>query len=276
MKPIFRFVPPSAPLRGWVREHRIIRFNFSAEMKVPAKPYWPRPATALAFYPRDPERVTVGTNGVARRKPRAVLIGQPTLMTLRQGGSDFSVYQIEFEPGALHRITGLSLDTLRDDWVDAEAVFADDFRRMVDQIEDHDDAATMIAIAESWLLAHVSRVKRVQKPSDRIANLLLANHRLDLGYLADKCGVDTRQLRRQFHSRIGVGPQLFTRLIRFDRLIRNANRQPSATWLDLAVNAGYFDHQHLARDFRDFTAMTPRAFKQLETAAPERQFGLVE
>lgn len=276
MSPIFRFLPPCAPLRGWVREHQIIRFRFSAQTDVPAKPYWPRPATTLAFYPRDPERVTMGTDGVMRQKPRAVLIGQPTLLTLRKGGSDFSVYQIEFEPGALHRLTGLSLDLLLDDWVDAEAVFPANFRRVVDRIEDCDDAMTMIATAESWLLQCVSPVRREQKASDRIATMLLANHELDLGMLAEKCGVETRQLRRQFHSRIGVGPQLFARLIRFDHVIRLANRRPLATWLDLALDAGYYDHQHLARDFCDFAAMTPSAFRKLETAAPERQFGFVE
>ncbi len=102
----FHFLPPSPALAGLIRQHQIIRLTFGALETVPPKPYWPRPSAALAFYTRDPEWVRPLGEDRQRRKPRAALIGQPTRTTLRQGGRDFSVYQIEFQPGALHRLTG--------------------------------------------------------------------------------------------------------------------------------------------------------------------------
>ena len=65
----------------------------------------------------------------------------------------------------------------------------------------------------------------------------------------------------------------FGRVARFDRLVRLANLAPQARWLDLALDAGYHDHQHLARDFRVFTRMSPYEFRQLELQVPERRFG---
>lgn len=276
MLPVFHFVPPSPPLRGWVRQHQVIRLRFGAGLAVPVKPYWPRPAAALAFYLRDAEHVAAAPGAPQRRKPRAVIIGQPTVATLRQGGLDFSVYQIEFEPGALYRLTGLPLDTLTDEWVDAEQVFPASFRALVDRLAQHEDATLLIAQAEAWLLPQLLAPRRPVAAADRVAQGLLNGDAAGLDRLALSHGLDVRQLRRQFAARTGVSPRLFGRIARFDRLVRLANLAPQARWLDLALDAGYHDHQHLARDFREFTGLSPSAFRQLEMQAPERLFGFRE
>ncbi|MBL8277105.1 MAG: AraC family transcriptional regulator [Pelomonas sp.] len=276
MSPVFHFAPPSPPLRGWVRQHQVIRLRFAAGLTVPVKPYWPRPAAALAFYLRDAEEVAFAPGSPQRRKPRAALIGQPTVATLRQGGLDFSVYQIEFEPGALYRLTGLPLDSLTDEWVDAEGVFPASFRALVERLAQHEDPGELIAHAEAWLLPQLLAPRKPLAAADLVARQLLLGDGPGLDALARTHGLDVRQLRRQFAARTGVNPRLFGRVARFDRLVRLANLAPAARWLDLALDAGYHDHQHLARDFRDFTGMSPSAFRALELQAPERHFGFQE
>jgi AraC-like DNA-binding protein len=276
MSPVFHFAPPAPALRGWVRQHQVIRLRFAAGLAVPVKPYWPRPAAALAFYLRDPEQVTLSPGAPQRRKPRAAIIGQPTVATLRQGGLDFSVYQIEFEPGALHRLTGLPLDALTDEWVDAEALFPPTFRQLVDRLAQHEEPHELIAHAEAWLTPLGQAARKPLAAADHVAQQLLLGDGPGLDALALAHGLDVRQLRRQFAARTGVSPRLFGRVARFDRLVRLANLAPQARWLDLALDAGYHDHQHLARDFREFTRMSPSEFRQLELQAPERQFGFRE
>ena len=276
MSPVFHFAPPSPALRGWVRQHQVIRLRFAAGLAVPVKPYWPRPAAALAFYLRDPEQVTLGPGALVHRKPRAAVIGQPTVVTLRQGGLDFSVYQIEFEPGALYRLTGLPLDTLTDQWVDAEALFPPSFRQLVERLAQHEAPEALIAHAEAWLTPQVLAPHKPLAAADLVARQLLAGDGQGLDALALAHGLDVRQLRRQFAARTGVNPRLFGRVARFDRLVRLANTTPNARWLDLALDAGYHDHQHLARDFQEFTRMPPSKFRRLELQAPERRFGFNE
>lgn len=244
---------------------------------MPEKPYWPRPASALAFYLRSPERVRSGV-GRPATKPRAVLIGQPSVVTWRQGGADFSVYQIELQPGALHRLTGLSLQALTDEWADAEAVLPASFRSLVNELEDlaDGDAPPMIAAAEAWLLSAMESVGRVDLAADIAARGLIANPGANIDRVAERFGLSPRHLRRTFALRVGVSPKLLARIARFDMLVRLRNSAPQDDWLTAALAVGYYDHQHLRRDFRQFTQAGPTAFLAMEQSAPERRFGLRE
>ncbi|WP_338735653.1 helix-turn-helix domain-containing protein [Asticcacaulis sp. DW145] len=272
----FEFVPPSPPLTRLIRQHQIIRFSFAATEAVPAKPYWPRPSVSLAFYSRDPEWIRPLGALELRRKPRAALIGQPTRTTLRQGGRDFSVYQIEFQPGAVHMLTGLAIHELTDTDLDAEAVFPPDFAALIREIEDTEDARQMIRAAESWILRHHHRRNRQMTACDAVALQLLQSPTTEIDRVARCHDVGTRQLRRAFQDRMGVSPKLFARIARFDQLVRLSNRFPAHDWLSLAVYAGYYDYHHLRHDFRDFCGMAPNAFRAVEATSPERKFGFLE
>lgn len=272
MAPTFLFKAPSPALRDIVACHQIIRLRFATDEPVPIKPYWPRPAISLAFYPRDAEQVRLIGDNTVRQKPRAALIGQPTLLTHRQGGRDFSVYQIELCPGALYRLTGVPAHEMTDRYVDAEAVFPASFRALVDSIEDTDDPDTMICLAERWLMLQ----QAIRQPSPAVAwtaRTMLRGLCTDLDVLSEQANLTTRQLRRLFASQMGVSPKLFARIARFDRAVRLYNRQLDSDWLSIAIEAGYYDHQHMTRDFRDFTSLSPTAFIALERSAPERVFG---
>lgn len=276
MDPTFLFRAPSPALGSLIRCHQVIRLRFSAGEPVPAKPYWPRPAIALAFYPREPEFVRALGEPAAQKKPRAVLIGQPTVMTRRQGGRDFSVYQIELQPGALRHLTGLPAREITDRYIDAEAIFPLGFRSLADAIEDTEDPETMIALAEAYLLTLAGRAGAEVSACEWAAAHLLEGPSASIDRLAARAGLSPRQLRRQFIDQAGISPKLFARIARFDRAVRLANQQPGEDWLSRAIDAGYYDLQHLARDFRAFTGLSPTAFASLEQASPERLFGQVE
>ena len=275
MIPAFVFTPPHPALRRLIREHQIIRLRFEPGAVVPVKAYWPRPACALAFYPRDRERISGLDQRPAWEKPRSTIIGQPTAVTWRQVGHDYLVYQIELQPGALFRLTGVPVHRFQDEHVDAEAVMPKGFRAVADAIEDATSPARMIAIAESYFLSAINSLQP-EAPVDILAQRLLANPGVDLDSLAARANLGPRQMRRLFQDRIGAGARMMARISRFDRVIRLRNAQPEADWLELAILGGYADHQHMARDFRTFTGVSPTAFASLENKAPEREFGFKE
>ena len=77
-------------------------------------------------------------------------------------------------------------------------------------------------------------------------------------------------------EREGVGPKLFTRIARFEQPMKLKNTRPSLDWLSVALELGYYDYQHLGRDFKEFTQLTPNEFLLAGGHSPERVFGVVE
>ncbi|MFA1548793.1 helix-turn-helix domain-containing protein [Actinomadura chokoriensis] len=79
---------------------------------------------------------------------------------------------------------------------------------------------------------------------------------LRIGALAQELGWSRRHLNSRFQREIGLPPKAAARVIRFDRarrLLRSAHR-PSL--VDVAVQCGYVDQAHLARDFRALGDLT--------------------
>src|SRR5207344_3036381 len=70
-----------------------------------------------------------------------------------------------------------------------------------------------------------------------------------------------RQLERRFRAGVGVGPKLFSRIVRFQRVVRLARRSGQAGWAETAAHCGYADQAHLVRDVRAFSGATPAALR---------------
>ena len=271
---------PSPPLRDYVRLIQVIHFVFPAGAALPFKAYPPRPEQCLAFYPRDAESVAYA-GGPAAIRPRSVLIGQHTVVSNRYVGREFLALQVVLQPGALFRLTGIPQGQLTNTYIDAEAVWTAELRQLNERLGSAAAWPEMLPLIEGFLLGRIRRLRGAAHPADAVGQLLLRPGtggvgRPGLDALADFACLSARQLDRQFARRLGVGPALYARIVRFDRAFRFKNCHPALDWLSIALACGYHDHQHLAKDYREFTGHSPSAFFRQESQAPERGLGLVE
>lgn len=276
---IYDYRLPHPGLREYVRQLQIVGCRFPSWMKdLPVKPYWPRAENTLAFYPRDREKQQFGFDGEQLIKPASSVQGQYAIVTNRYVGRDFMVFQVQFQPGALFRLTGIPASELANRFVDAEAIFGASVKRVNEQLAEKENYLDMIPVVEAFLFQLVARLRvRIARPIDHIGRLLLECHgsgRLDR--LADEACLSQRQFYRMFVEREGVSPRMFARIARFENAMKLKNKAPGLDWLSVALQLGYHDYQHMVRDFREFTGMTPNAFLRYETRAPERLFGKAE
>ncbi len=79
--------------------------------------------------------------------------------------------------------------------------------------------------------------------------------------LARHAGISRRQLERQFHHEIGLGPKRFLRVLRFQQVLGAlSSATPSPRWTEIALARGFYDQAHFINDFRSFTGQTPTAW----------------
>jgi AraC-like DNA-binding protein len=268
---------PAYDVQEFVQLYRIVHLQFLHNEPVPFKAYPPRPEQCLAFYPYDTETVSYTSSSKIIKNIPAVLYGQFTEVTNRNIGRNFLVFQIIFKPGALYRLTAIPAATLNNEYIDAGAVFKGEIKFINEQLAAATDYNAMVQIANQFM-RHLIKTQRKDKLliDDVCTTMLQSDGNLNLKKLAYNACLSTKQLERKFKERTGVNPKLFERIIRFDKAFRLKNSRPNLDWLRIAMECNYHDYQHLAKEYKDFTGLSPVGFHEIEEKAPERQFGLSE
>lgn len=86
--------------------------------------------------------------------------------------------------------------------------------------------------------------------------------------LLREIGISERTLRRHCHEHLGYGAKTLDRILRLQRFLTACRCRPANTLASLALEAGYTDQAHLAREARALTSFTPREIKLQLTGRP--------
>jgi transcriptional regulator GlxA family with amidase domain len=128
----------------------------------------------------------------------------------------------------------------------------------------------MVEAVENYLMKMVGQAKPDVHPIDSVANCLTVDPtRFSLDWLANQACLSPRQFNRKFTERMGIGPKLYSRLVRFYSAYLFKEANPDIDWFTIAINFGYADYQHLVKDFKQFTNATPNLWVQEEGTSPE-------
>ncbi|MCY7352625.1 MAG: helix-turn-helix domain-containing protein [Cytophagaceae bacterium] len=274
---ILRDVLPSPELREYVRKHQIIRFVFGANVAIPFKVYSPRPEHCLIFSLRDQQNVGYAGDDQPQTHYKCTINGQHTVANNRYVARDFWVLQIVLQPSALFRLTGIPSYELTNTFIDAEAIWGKEIRLTHEQMCNTEDVEAAIKVAEAFLAKVIQKSKRDLLGIDKASQLILnQNQPISINQIANQACLSVRQFHRKFTERMGISPKVFDRIVRFERAFRMKNNCPDLDWLSISLACGYYDYQHLVKDYKEFTTLTPTAFYETDTKAPERVFGMKE
>lgn len=160
------------------------------------------------------------------------------------------LYGVRFQPGRAPGVLAVPADELRDQRVFVDDLWGRHGRRVTERLVAEPEHSLRV-VADA-----VDRGRRVPDTAVDEAVRRLRNGET-LAMIRRDLGVSERQLRRRFEAAVGYGPTLYRRVERMQRAREIRRRWPGRTLADVAVEAGYSDQQHLARDTRSLTGMTP-------------------
>jgi AraC-like DNA-binding protein len=187
-------------------------------------------------------------------------------------GKDFLVFQVVFSPSGLYRLTGIPSQQLNNCYFDAETIFAKEIKEVNDKLNDATNFKEMVVVVESFLLKQINKGVKEFHRLDYVNNLILkADKILNVEWLAKESCLSLRQYERKFIERMGVSPRYFSKVVRFEKAFRMKNKFPHLDWLTIAINCGYYDYQHLSKEYQKFTQKLPTEFHDLES--PEGLLG---
>lgn len=177
---------------------------------------------------------------------------------------------VHFKPWGMSPFVGLPANELRNRWVPVDAVWQRSVDRIRNRVGEATSPAETLRVVEEELRSHLT-----EEPPRGLDLVTHTGGRLETSYggipvgaLADDAGVSGNHLAKLFKDHVGVTPKRVARIYRFARLIVSVDALRPVDWSEQAHRAGYFDHAHFSREFKDFTGLTPTDYLALRRRFP--------
>ena len=268
---ILKEYPPGPAPRGTIRVYRVVHVARDPVAAPAVMVFPPVPEQCLQLFVHEPEVVEYPDG--RRVQCDSVIAGSHDLTVKRIVPPRFLMIQAVFEPGALYRLTGIPGTELQNAYLDAESVLGPEIRLLREVLRETTSYAGMVA--------HVDRFVQDMEPKRKSAHaihpwlrLMRDRPELSIDEAAARSSLSLRQFERTCRQHTGMGPRELASIARFDRAFHIKLHQPQLDWLSIAIACGYYDYQHMARDFRSFSGLTPPRLLDTQRSSPEHLLGV--
>lgn len=273
---IFKDIYPQSRLKLFVRLFRIRHFIIAPDLTPTPKPFSPHPEQCITFYPRGAEITHYIKENTTKTRSKAIVSGQYTSIVNRSSAYNEIIMIIAvFNPGCLYRFTGIPSILLQDHDIDLEDVFPKEAKLVNNLLSGCNSYEEMILIIEDFLWQRINNIKVEYSKFDKIFNFMTTNtEKRSLDWLAGQACLSHRQFERKSNEYIGVTPNMYSRIVRFHQSFMMHQNNPKMDWLSIAAANGYYDYQHLVKDYKDFVCATPNEFFIQNSKSLEKVLGL--
>ncbi len=218
--------------------------------------------TEIVFNLGDPEKILSGREGAnwGVIGGSRLIAGRKDSLFLEQTGSKYKI-GIRFFPGGLAPFLPIPLDGMSNAIIDLGDLLGSDCGEMEERLLQARSAAGVFEILQRKMLSRFDPDYR----EDRIVDLLIRRIRLSRGDFslkrtAKQLGVDSKSLRRWFAAKVGFMPKIYSRIVRFQALLKEIGKEEDHSWTSFACQYGFYDQSHFIKEFKSFSGMTPSQF----------------
>jgi AraC-like DNA-binding protein len=192
----------------------------------------------------------------------ARVVGTMTHAVTYDGGSSAPLAAVRFRPGGARPFLRVPAVELTD-----RVIAAHDLAAGWLDVRDVGPCTPRAVIAEieRALLERLHAVGLDRSVSYATQRLLTpAPPRID--ELARELGHSRQHLARLFREHVGVSPKEFARVARLQRALDHVQGAPGEGLAGAALDLGYYDQAHMARDFNDIAGLTPGAAREARSS----------
>lgn len=207
----------------------------------------------------------IGPAGQFLMQTAAVACGQLTRPLVLHGSRDAGMIGIRFQPSGMAAFVSNSMQSLTDARAPAENLFADIDQLIEETVESTNDAER-IAACNRFLFRSIKSDRENLCVRRVLQSIVDARGRISVESLATIAGRSRRSLELAFQREVGTSPKMYCRITRFRHILDAVSIDPSASWVQVALDSGFFDQSHLIRDFRRFAGDSPTSFLADQTS----------
>jgi AraC-like DNA-binding protein len=83
-----------------------------------------------------------------------------------------------------------------------------------------------------------------------------------LDQLSNDIGYSQKHFIDLFRQHVGVTPKQYLRIMRFQKVICEIERDGFVPWNRIPLECGYYDQAHFIHDFKHFSGFTPNEYRK--------------
>ena len=138
--------------------------------------------------------------------------------------------------------------------------FLPNAKEVIAQLEEHThNPVKIVALLEKWLLQQL--VAQYRTNTDRMDHICRQiesqSGNLSIKELCKTNGISKTSLEDHFREKVGLGPKMYSRVIRFNNVNQFIQKNADADWRELVYQFNYFDQAHFIKEFKGFFGYTP-------------------
>lgn len=168
---------------------------------------------------------------------------------------------VRFNPVLFYKMFNLPSDLFRNKGVGrVKDLLGENGQQMLDSVFSVSSLPRRIDKIESFVKEISSGLPYLGLLNEAISYIHNEKGIIPIQRLADKLGVNYKWLERNFQSGIGITPKEYARLQRFINAYVDLVNDNERDKLDIALSNGYYDYNHLKKDFKLFTGESPATY----------------
>ena len=257
----FAIHPPPAILKNEVACVRIADYRGEEAVTIQVSP---NGAPGMVFHHHNGHTALehiVTHSGRSFCPPPLFLSGpviEPSVMAYKQAA--FTTVHVIFKPTTLNTLFGINASQLAPGWIGPQECKALDLTSQLMEARSGQEQMTLLT---TFLVALLKQ----EKPRDMLVEESLRLIHTHMGSLHVKDLLNTfhlseRQFERRFTQAVGLTPQTYLRVKRFNAAIHLIKTRRFARLTDVAAALNFTDQSHLIRDIKAFSGMTPTRLAQ--------------
>ena len=200
---------------------------------------------------------------------RSVVCGPHSRYFVLDTSRSAPVVGIHFRPGGATPFFNLPADELTDRHVALEDLWGPWAHEAHERLTQASSPEQMF-----WLLEQVL-LSRLRKPHLLHPAVAYAVRKLTafpdiarIRQVQNETGYAAKRFIELFSGSVGLTPKVYSRIQRFQAVIKRVARGDQVDWADVALGGGYCDQSHLNREFRAFTGITPALYQPVAKHRP--------
>jgi len=171
---------------------------------------------------------------------------------------------VHFKPGGFFKIFHFPAGQFNNRSRNAEEIGGKKINDIAGQLK-KTKLSRKIELLDAYLIEQLQGQKRADRNIDEAIELIeKSGGNISLRELQLATFTTKRTLERRFLEQVGLHPKAFSRLVRFNAVIRFIESNLNVKWRQLADSFGYYDQSHFIHEFKALTGTLPQEYFTLK------------